>query len=256
MEAIGIYTSNHQHKIETPRQGVLTDSKGEIHLHSGFNFEQALEDLIEFERIWLIYQFHLNENWKPKVTPPIPGDKEKVGLFATRSPYRPNNIGLSCVKLIQIKSRVLTVTESDLLDQTPILDIKPYLPYADSFPEARIGWPNQQEQTEYQLHYSEHILEQINYLKDQIDLDFKQFIQTQLSHDPTNQKKKRIACFDGESHHYTISYRTWRIEYKIKNTEITLLSIRSGYSKEDLENENDPYKDKSIHLSFQKRYTS
>lgn len=112
---------------------------GRVVLEPGHNFEQALEDLDGFSKIWLIYWFDRNENWKPKVLPPR-GPAVKRGVFATRSPHRPNPIGLSLVDLIEIKGRTLYLGNVDLLDKTPILDIKPYLPYAEAFPEAKAGW--------------------------------------------------------------------------------------------------------------------
>lgn len=108
-------------------------------LSEGHNFEQALEDLAGFEKIWLIYWFDQNKNWKPKVLVPR-GPAVKRGVFATRSPHRPNPIGLSLVDLVEIKGRNLLVTNVDLLDNTPILDIKPYLPYTDAYPHAKAGW--------------------------------------------------------------------------------------------------------------------
>jgi tRNA-Thr(GGU) m(6)t(6)A37 methyltransferase TsaA len=100
------------------------------------NFEQALKDLEGFERIWVIYLFHLNDSWKPMVTPPRNKGK-KVGVFASRSPHRPNGIGLSCVTLNRIEGLNIYISNSDILDGSPVLDIKPYLPWSDSFPDSK-----------------------------------------------------------------------------------------------------------------------
>ena len=94
-----------------------------------------------FERIWLIFAFHRSEGWKAEVRPPRGGGKRSV--LATRSPHRPNAIGLSAVELIGIEPGALRVRGIDLLDATPILDIKPYVPYADAFPDSRAGWIDQ-----------------------------------------------------------------------------------------------------------------
>jgi tRNA (adenine37-N6)-methyltransferase len=110
-----------------------------IELLPGRNFEQALKDLAGFERIWVIAWLHLNENWQPTVIPPR-GPKVRRGLFATRSPHRPNPIAISALKLVRIEGLTLHVHGIDLLDGTPVLDIKPYVPYADAFPDAREGW--------------------------------------------------------------------------------------------------------------------
>jgi tRNA (adenine37-N6)-methyltransferase len=141
LEPIGYLRTTANKRYEAPRQpGALdTDLPGRIVLEPGHNFEQALDDLEGFEKIWLIYWFDRNDNWKPKVLPPR-GPAVKRGVFATRSPHRPNPIGLSLVDLIEIKGRTLYVSNVDLLDKTPILDIKPYLPYAEAFPNAKAGW--------------------------------------------------------------------------------------------------------------------
>lgn len=100
--------------------------------------EQVVHDLHGFERIWLIFAFHLSEGWKSMVKPPRGGPKR--GVLATRSPHRPNSIGLSAVELIKVEGRTLHLRGVDLLDGTPVLDIKPYVPYADAFPGAKAGW--------------------------------------------------------------------------------------------------------------------
>lgn len=98
----------------------------------------AYRDLAGFERIWLVFAFHRSEGWKTEVRPPRGGGKRSV--LATRSPHRPNPIGLSAVELVAVGAGVLQVRGVDLLDGTPILDIKPYVPYADAFPASRAGW--------------------------------------------------------------------------------------------------------------------
>jgi tRNA-Thr(GGU) m(6)t(6)A37 methyltransferase TsaA len=98
----------------------------------------AFRDLAGFERIWLVFVFHRSEGWKAEVRPPRGGGKRSV--LATRSPHRPNPIGLSAVELVAVEDRALRVRGMDLLDGTPILDIKPYVPYADAFPSSRAGW--------------------------------------------------------------------------------------------------------------------
>ena len=101
-------------------------------------FHEGLQDLASFDRIWLLYVFNRNSGFKLRVKPPR-GDGKR-GLFATRSPHRPSNIGMTCAKLIEVKERSLIVAEIDLLDDTPIVDIKPYLHYSDAFPDASAGW--------------------------------------------------------------------------------------------------------------------
>lgn len=144
--AIGVIRSPYHERFGTPRQPTVTTQvigdtamDAEIHLHAGFQFETALHGLADFEYIWVIAWLHLNSGWKPTVIPPR-GPKTPRGVFATRAPHRPNPIALSALRLMSIEGRVLKVRGIDLLDGTPVLDIKPYVPYADAFPGARAGW--------------------------------------------------------------------------------------------------------------------
>jgi len=140
MQAIGVVKSGYRERFATPRQPTLDQSEqAEIHLNPGLNFEQAVKDLDGFTHIWVIYWMHLNRGWNPTVIPPR-GPKQRRGLFATRGPHRPNSIGLSAVRLTGIKGRVLSIEGHDMLDGTPVLDIKPYIPYADKIDDANSGW--------------------------------------------------------------------------------------------------------------------
>src|SRR5579872_3982868 len=141
LEPIGIIRTPYIDRCDAPRQpgGAEQSAAGKIILLPGKNYEQALEDLEGFEKIWLIYQFHRNTNWKPKILPPR-SDRTKRGVFATRSPHRPNPLGLSLLTLIEIDGRNIFVGDVDILDKTPVFDIKPYLPYAEAYPDAKSGW--------------------------------------------------------------------------------------------------------------------
>ena len=107
----------------------------------------ALKDLEGFERIWVISWLHLNHHWNPTVRPPR-GDRTRRGTLATRAPHRPNPIGLSAPKLIKVEGLIIHCEGIDLLDQTPILDIKPYVTYCDAFPLARSGYVDDFEKNE------------------------------------------------------------------------------------------------------------
>jgi len=145
-EIIGHVRSPYKERFGTPRQPPVTEQtledralEASIELIPGRNFEQALKDLEGFDYIWVLAWLHLNEGWNPQVIPPR-GPEIKRGLFATRAPHRPNPIALSALRLIGIEGRVLKVRGIDLLDGTPVLDIKPYIPYSDAFPHAKAGW--------------------------------------------------------------------------------------------------------------------
>lgn len=141
---IGTINSPYTRRIDAPHQSTVVEGteSGEPALATltlaDWVDGQALKDLAGFERIWLIFSFHLSKGWKSAVKPPRGGPKR--GVLATRSPHRPNSIGLSAVELIGIEGRSLHLRGVDLLDGTPVLDIKPYVPYADAFPDARSGW--------------------------------------------------------------------------------------------------------------------
>jgi tRNA (adenine37-N6)-methyltransferase len=141
---IGILRSPYLRRIDAPHQGTVVagTATGEVATATlellDWLDEKVIQDLGGFDRLWLIFAFHRSEGWKSSVKPPRGGPKR--GVLATRSPHRPNPIGLSAVELVRIEGRTLHLRGVDLLDGTPVLDIKPYVPYADAFPEARAGW--------------------------------------------------------------------------------------------------------------------
>ena len=148
MHIIATIRSDFPTKFGIPRQsGLVEELKATIVFEPAYRNPDALRGLEEFSHIWLIWQFSeaVRDKWSPTVRPPRLGGNTRMGVFATRSPFRPNAIGLSCVRLEEIRKdpklgTVLVVSGADLMDGTPILDIKPYLPYADSHPEALGGF--------------------------------------------------------------------------------------------------------------------
>ena len=137
---IGVVRTPFPDRVSAPRQpAAAIGVQGTIELEPGRDFEHALEDLEGWDRLWVIFCFHLNEGWRPKVLPPRSAEKRR-GVFSTRSPHRPNSIGLSVVRLRRVRGLVLDVEDLDIVDGSPVLDLKPYVPYADAFPEARTGW--------------------------------------------------------------------------------------------------------------------
>lgn len=141
---IGILRSPYARRIDAPHQGTVTQgteteeaATATLALAEWLDGE-VLQDLDGFERLWLIYALHRSDGWTSRVKPPRGGPKR--GVLATRSPHRPNAIGLSAVELVKIDGRTLHLRGVDLLDGTPVLDIKPYVPYADAFPDANAGW--------------------------------------------------------------------------------------------------------------------
>lgn len=145
---IGVVRSPWRYVHDAPRQGGVANTgapsaaaapsnvRAEIVLRKGM--QNCLRDLAGFERVWVLFVFSYARGWKPTVVPPR--DTVHRGVLATRAPHRPNPIGLTCARIVGVKGRTLTIEEHDLLDGTPVLDLKPYLPYTDAHPSARAGW--------------------------------------------------------------------------------------------------------------------
>ena len=146
---IAVIRSDFKEKFGIPRQGGLADTEAEILFEPEYRAEEALRGLEAYSHIWLLWFFSESVfeqgKWSPTVRPPRLGGNTRMGVFATRSPFRPNPAGLSCVRLKRIDMKtpegpVLHVSGADLLDGTPVFDIKPYLPYVDSIPDALGGF--------------------------------------------------------------------------------------------------------------------
>ena len=147
VEIIAWVETDFPEKFGIPRQSGLADTKGRVIFAPEYRNPDALRGLEGFSHIWLIWQFSksLREGWSPTVRPPRLGGNRRIGVFATRSPFRPNAIGLSAVKLEAVRQDprlgpVLEISGADLVDGTPVFDIKPYLPLADSIPGAAEGF--------------------------------------------------------------------------------------------------------------------
>ena len=137
LRPIGVVRTPQRVHHEAPRQsGLGRGGTGTIELRQGL--QNGLADLAGFSHVWVVFWCHLARGFRSRVVPPR--DTEKRGVFATRAPQRPNPIGLSCVRLLAVRKRVLTIGDHDILDGTPVLDLKPYLPYCDSIADAAVGY--------------------------------------------------------------------------------------------------------------------
>lgn len=142
---IGVVRSPYRYVHDAPRQGASQGTspggdaapvRAEIVLRRGM--QNCLKDLAGFERVWVLFVFSYARGWRQQVMPPR--DTKKRGVFATRSPHRPSPIGLTAARLVSVRGTTVTIEEHDLLDGTPVLDLKPYVPYCDAHPLARAGW--------------------------------------------------------------------------------------------------------------------
>ncbi len=207
-------------KFGIPRQSGLVET-----LHSMVVFEpeyrnpQALRGLEDFSHIWLIWQFSqaVREDWSPTVRPPKLGGNTRMGVFATRSPFRPNAIGLSSVKLERIEKHpkygmVLIVSGADLMDGTPILDIKPYLPYTDSHPDASGGFTDE-------LHLHPLRVELPDIWKEKIPPEQLDGLIGVLEHDP------RPSYQDDPERIYGFQFGTMEIKFTVKDQCLTVCGV-------------------------------
>ena len=160
-EPIGYLSSCFKEKFGIPRQsGLVPEARGMLEINPPFNRPEAFRELADYSHIWLTFVFHgnLRQQWKPTVRPPRLGGNRRVGVFASRSPFRPNPLGLSVVRLDRLEltaSRVcLHLSGIDLLEGTPVLDIKPYLPYADAIADARSGYATDAPAERYELRFA------------------------------------------------------------------------------------------------------
>lgn len=226
IEPIGFFHTNTKQKHRIPRQpdkdlGI----HGYIQLHREHNFEQALQDLDSFSHMWIIFQFHQSHQWKPMVLPPR--GKQKRGVFATRSPYRPNPIGISVVSIVSIHGLCIEIAGTDLLDETPILDIKPYIPYADCISDANSGWLDTMEESYHIYNIDDHCLIKAQEIKEKEEVDIILHIKQLLRESPYPHPYRRIKKISEDL--YELSIRTWRVIYTVleqdENIIITIVSI-------------------------------
>lgn len=160
LEPIGYIESDFKEKFATPRQpGLVTEAQAKLVLQGPYNQADAVDGLEAFSHIWLIFGFHATaeQGWKPKVRPPRLGGNAKLGVFATRSTFRPNPLGLSLVRLEKITTQqgvCLHIQGADLIQGTPVYDIKPYLPWVESQPDAASGFAGEAQTLDLPVNFS------------------------------------------------------------------------------------------------------
>ncbi|MFI5307399.1 MAG: tRNA (N6-threonylcarbamoyladenosine(37)-N6)-methyltransferase TrmO [Polyangiales bacterium] len=231
LQPIGVAHTPFRDKRSAPRQpAAASGTAGTIELLPRSDYEHALADLDTFTHIWVIFWFHLNRSFRAKVQPPR--STQKRGLFATRSPYRPNPLGLSVLRLQRIEGHVLHVLDVDMLDGTPVLDIKPYVPYADAIPQAHSGWlqpaalPPEDPGPRYRVRYSPRAREQLAWLAERTDVPFAKLAEHVLELGPTPHPYRRIKR-DGDV--MRLAVKDFRLRFVVEGDEAVVLELATGY---------------------------
>ena len=223
IEPIAYIKTDFPEKFGVPRQSGLAENlTGRIVFEPEYRNIEALRGLDGFTHIWLIWEFSANRKaageWQPTVRPPRLGGNQHMGVFATRSPFRPNPLGLSCVELDRIdldtpEGPVIVVKGADLMDGTPIYDIKPYIKYADSRPEAACGYVDSLEESCLDVVIPESIAAQIN-----DKAKFQALVET-LKLDP------RPSYHNDPARIYGLSFSGYNVRFTVSDTVLTIIDV-------------------------------
>lgn len=220
MKIIARIQTDFPEKFGIPRQsGLVKELRGRIVFEPEYRNPEAVRGLDEFSHIWLLWKFSESkkEHWSATVKPPRLGGKKRVGVFASRSPYRPNDIGLSCVRLERLEiteqeGPVLQVSGIDLMDGTPIYDIKPYIPLSDCHPEASEGYTEETKQHKLSVDFPQKLLE--IYPEEQ-----RAAILGVLAEDP------RPAYVQDEERIYGVSYGGYNVRFRIVEDLVRVCAV-------------------------------
>ena len=220
MKVIARIRNGYDGKFGVPRQsGLVEEVISIVVFEPEYRVAEALRGIEEFSHLWLIWAFDRaeREEWSPTVRPPRLGGNTRVGVFATRSPYRPNAIGLSCVRLTAVEKgsegTVLKVAGADLMNGTPIYDIKPYLPYADCRPEATGGFTDRTEKRRVEVSFPAEAAERI-------PEEERKALEAVLREDP------RPAYQDDPDRVYAFEFSGRHVEFRVEGEVLTVLEIR------------------------------
>jgi tRNA-Thr(GGU) m(6)t(6)A37 methyltransferase TsaA len=206
LEPIGRMITPFSQKFGIPRQGAgLSIAKGRLEFAEHIDVKEACAGIEQFSHLWILFQFHQNSDrgWSSKVRPPRLGGNNKIGVFASRSSFRPNQIGMSLVKLLSLTDEALIVSGVDMLSGTPVVDIKPYIAYADSLPDAISGYAQSSPAASLTIHYSDIAKEKLASLSVTYE-DLPELIKACISSDPrpaykqdkTDEKQYHMRLYD------------------------------------------------------------
>lgn len=251
---IGIVRSPLSEKVSAPRQARVGEGiAGTIEIAP--ELEHAVSDLEGFDRIWVLFWFDRaaaeeGEGVRTKVLPPR-SDRRR-GVFATRSPHRPNPIGLSAVRLVRVEGLRVVVRDLDLLEGTPVLDLKPYLPYADAFPDAGAGWLEARDPLPaWEVTFAEAAREALAWIAvhDPESADFEKRLVETLALGPQPHPYRRIKKVEGAQ---VIAVKAWRAQFSASDRRIVVERIRTGYRGRDLAVGEAP--EHAVHRAFAARF--
>lgn len=220
MKIIGHIETDFKEKFGIPRQsGLVKESRGRILFEKEYNVPEAFRGLEDFSHIWVLWQFSeaVRETWSPTVRPPLLGGNKRMGVFATRSPFRPNSVGLSALKLegVEFSEKegvVLHVSGADLLDGTPVYDIKPYLPYADSIPDAVGGFTESLGERRLEVEFSSDLLKRVNEGK-------REALRAVLAADP------RPSYQNDPEREYGMRFAEYEVRFKVEGKRLTVTEV-------------------------------
>ena len=220
IKPIAFMRSDFATKFGIPRQsGLVEDLRSTIVFEPEYRNDDALRGIENFSHLWIIWQFSeaVREGWSPTVRPPRLGGNTRMGVFATRSPFRPNNLGLSCVKLLGVErtgefGTVLHVGGADLMDGTPIFDIKPYIPYSDCHPDAAGGFTDTAGDFLLEVNFPEHLITKLPAEKRSAAIGV-------LSHDPRPSYQRKPGRV------YGLTFAGFDIRFTVEENTLTVIDV-------------------------------
>ena len=245
---IGVVRTPFTERREAPRQPyVAGEAPGSIELLPGHRFEDALRDLDRWTHLWLVYWFHLNRHWRPTVLPPRSRHGRR-GLFATRAPHRPNPIGLSVLRIVRVEGLRIDVLGVDMIDGTPVLDVKPYVPFADAVPDAGAGWIAADPEPAWEVRWSPEAAAQLAWLEAH-GVALREPIAAALALGPQAHAYRRIRR-DGPRG--ALALKDWRVAFTVDGHALRVDGVSSGYRPAQLATGEAP----ALHAAFARHHPS
>lgn len=244
---IGVARTPFPDKASAPRQAtVARDAPGRIELAPATGMEDALRDLERFTHVFVLHWFHLAGAFRPRVLPPR-SDRRR-GVLATRSPHRPNPIGLSVVRLTSVEALTLHVRGVDMVDGTPVLDVKPYLPYADAVPDASHGWlePEADPEPAWAVELDDLARAQLDFLRGR-GVELAGLLTERLSLGPRPHAYRRIRRTPAG---LVIAIGEWRAQFTEEGRSLRVHAIASGYRARDLATRAELEVHRELHARF------